>query len=141
MATTVRQEQIRHMLIEEVSDMLRKDLKDPRLGFITVTDAEVSRDLRYAKVYVSILGTEEEKKASMEALRRAAGLVRGEFARRAHLRVAPELDFRFDEGIAKGARIFELLKQLEREEGARATGEAPEAPEEKPDEQGMESSG
>jgi len=121
MATTVRQEQIRHMLIEEVSDMLHKYLKDPRLGFVTVTDAEVSRDLRYAKVYVSIMGSEEQKQAAMMALRRAAGLVRGEFARRAHLRVAPELDFRFDEGIEKGARIFELLKQLEVQERGSGT--------------------
>ncbi|MGC8668757.1 MAG: 30S ribosome-binding factor RbfA [Chthonomonadales bacterium] len=127
MATTVRQEQIRHMLIEEVSDMLRKDLKDPRLGFITVTDAEVSRDLRYAKVYVSVMGSEEEQLAAMKALRRAAGLVRGEFARRAHLRVAPELEFRFDEGIAKGARIFELLKQLEQGESSRGAPDASDA--------------
>ncbi len=113
--STIRQEQIQNRLVEEVSDMLRRDLKDPRLGFITVTGAEVSRDLRHAKLYVSILGDDEEKKGSMAALRSAAGRIRGEFTRRAHLRVAPEIEFRFDEGIARGARIFELLQQIETE--------------------------
>ena len=95
--------------------MLRRELKDPRLGFITVTAAEISRDLRHAKVFVSVLGDDQERKDSMAALRSATGLIRGEFARRAHLRIAPEIDFRMDEGIARGARIFELLHQIEQE--------------------------
>src|SRR6266581_987458 len=113
--STIRQEQVQGRLIEEVSDMLRRDLKDPRLGFITVTGAQISRDLRHAKVFISILGTEEEKTAGMAALKRATGRIRGEFTRRAHLRVAPEIDFRFDEAIAQGARIFELLHSIEPE--------------------------
>lgn len=95
--------------------MLRRDLKDPRLGFVTVTGAEVSRDLKYAKVYVSVLGDDQAKKDALAALKSATGKIRGEFTRRAHLRVAPEIDFRFDEGIARGARIFELLHQVEDE--------------------------
>jgi len=95
--------------------MLQRDLKDPRLGFVTITGAEISRDLRHAKVYVTILGDETQKQAGMAALRSATGLIRGEFTRRAHLRVAPEIDFRYDEGIARGARIFELLQQIESE--------------------------
>lgn len=123
--STIRQEQIQNRLIEEVSDMLRRELKDPRLGFITITGAEVSRDLRHAHVYVSILGDETEKKESMAALRSATGFIRGEFTRRAHLRVAPEIDFRYDEGIARGARIFELLHQIEAE--PKANESSPEA--------------
>src|SRR5438552_2248671 len=113
--STIRQEQIQGRLIEEVSDMLRRDLKDPRLGFITVTGAEVTRDLKYAKVFISVLGDDTAKKDSLAALKSATGKIRGEFARRAHLRVAPEIDFKFDEGIARGARIFELLHQVEDE--------------------------
>lgn len=113
--STIRQEQIQSQLVEEISAMLRRDLKDPRLGFITITGAEISRDLRHAKVYVSILGDETQKKGSLAALRSATGLIRGEFTRRAHLRVAPEIDFRYDEGIARGARIFELLHEIESE--------------------------
>ena len=113
--STIRQEQIQNRLIEEVSDMLHRDLKDPRLGFVTVTGAEITRDLRYAKVYISVLGTEEETNQCLDALKRASGFIRGEFTRRAHLRVAPEIIFLADVSLSRGARIFELLKQIERE--------------------------
>ena len=102
-------------MIAEVSDMLRRDLKDPRLGFITITGAEVSRDLKYAKVFISVLGDDSARTDSLAALKSATGKIRGEFTRRAHLRVAPEIEFRLDEGIARGARIFELLHQVEDE--------------------------
>lgn len=111
--STIRQEMVQNLLVEEISLMLQRELKDPRLGFITVTGAEISRDLRHAKVFVSILGSEEEQKGSMAALNRAAGKIRGEFGRRARLRVAPEIQFQQDTGIARGARIFELLHQIE----------------------------
>src|SRR5438045_2178724 len=104
--STIRQEQVQNRLIEEVSEMLRRDLKDPRLGFVTVTGAEITRDLRYAKVYISVLGTEDEQKQCLEALTRASGFIRGEFTRRAHLRVAPEITFLGDVSISRGARIF-----------------------------------
>ena len=119
--STIRQEQVQHRLIAEVSEMLRRDLKDPRLGFITITAAEISRDLKYAKVFVSVLGDEIARKDSLAALKSATGLIRGEFARRAHLRVAPEIEFRFDEGIARGSRIFELLHEIEQEQPAKPT--------------------
>ena len=113
--STIRQEQIQNRLIEEVSDMLRRNLKDPRLGFVTVTGAEITRDLRYAKVFISVLGTDEEQDQCIDALTRASGFIRGEFTRRAHLRVAPEIVFQSDVSLSRGARIFELLKQIERE--------------------------
>jgi ribosome-binding factor A len=113
--STIRQEQVQNRLIEEVSDMLRRDLKDPRLGFVTVTGAEITRDLRHAKVYISVLGTEEEKQQCLDALKRASGFIRGEFTRRAHLRVAPEIAFLGDVSLSRGARIFELLHQIEQE--------------------------
>ncbi len=93
--------------------MIRRDLKDPRLELVTVTSAEVTRDLRHAKVYVSIMGDEASQKGGLEALRKVAGYMRGEFARRMHLRLAPEIDFRADIGIPRGARIFELLQTVE----------------------------
>jgi ribosome-binding factor A len=111
--STIRQEQVQNRLVEEISGMLQRDLKDPRLGFITVTGADITRDLRHAKVYVSVLGDQEQQDEALAALRRAAGFIRGEFTRRAHLRVAPELTFHMDEAIDRGARIFELLHQIE----------------------------
>lgn len=111
--STIRQEQVAQRLVEELSDMLRRDLRDPRLSAVTVTGAECSRDLKYARVFVSVLGSGDQRDEALQALRRASGFLRGEFTRRARLRVAPELDFRADEGIAHGARIFELLKEIE----------------------------
>jgi len=93
--------------------MIRRDLRDPRLGFVTLTGAEITRDLRHAKVYVSVMGDPEAQKQSLKALNSASGLLRGEFARRAHLRVAPELLFEQDHGIERGQRIFELLHSVE----------------------------
>lgn len=122
---SVRQARLQAQLMEEISDMILRELRDPRLGFVTLTGAEISRDLRHARVYVSVLGDEEARKQSLKALQSAAGLMRGEFARRAHLRVAPELEFRYDEGIERGQRIFQLLHSLENE--SRAASDAPES--------------
>ena len=110
---TVRQEKVQEQLVQEISELIQREVRDPRVGFVTLTGAEISRDLRHAKVYVSMMGDDEARKQSLKALNGASGMLRGEFARRAHLRVAPELEFRFDEGIERGARIFELLNSVE----------------------------
>ncbi len=110
---TVRQEKVQEQLVQEISELIRRELRDPRLGFVTLTGAEISRDLRHAKVFVSVMGEEEARTQSLTALNRASGWLRGEFARRAHLRIAPELEFRFDEGIERGAHIFELLNSVQ----------------------------
>lgn len=110
---SVRQQRVQEQLLHEISDILHKELRDPRLGFVTLTAAEISRDLRHAKIYVSVLGDEEAQRQCLKALNGAAGLLRGEFARRAHLRVAPELEFRLDNGIERGLQIAELLRSVE----------------------------
>ncbi len=110
---SIRQERIQEQLIQEMSEMIHRDLRDPRLGFVTITGSEITRDLRHAKVFVSVMGDAEAQKQSMIVLNRASGMLRGEFARRAHLRVAPELVFELDEGIKRGQRIFELLHSVE----------------------------
>ena len=110
---TVRQEKVQEQLVQEISELIHRDLRDPRLGFVTLTGAEISRDLRHAKVFVSVMGAEDARTASLKALNGASGWLRGEFARRAHLRIAPELEFRFDEGIERGAHIFALLNTVQ----------------------------
>lgn len=110
---SIRQERIQEQLVHELSDMIRRDLRDPRLGFVTLTGAEITRDLRHAKVYVSVLGEPDAQQQSIKALNSASGMLRGEFARRAHLRVAPELVFQQDIGIERGQRIFDLLHTVE----------------------------
>jgi len=114
---TARQQKVGELLKSEVSDIIQRELRDPRIGFVTVTDAEVSADLSHAKVFVSVLGDENQKKATMKALQGAAGFVRSEFAKRAQMKTVPEIEFRFDESIEHGARIFELLEGIKREQG------------------------
>lgn len=109
----LRQERVQEQLVQELSDMIRRDVRDPRLGFVTLTGAEITRDLRHAKVFVSIMGDEAARNQSLKALNSASGMLRGEFARRAHLRVAPELQFHLDLGIERGQKIFELLHSVE----------------------------
>jgi len=104
------------MLRAEISLLLQRELKDPRLGFVTITGADVTPDLRHAKVYVSVMGTQEERDSSLSALNRARGFLRSELSKRAHLKTVPELDFREDEAAARGSRIFELLEEARKTE-------------------------
>jgi ribosome-binding factor A len=109
---TQRQEKLREVLKEEISDILRREIKDPRLGFFTITDAEITTDLRHAKVFVSILGTEEERKTSIAVLKKAEHFVRQEFGKRVRMKVLPEINFYLDESVDHGVRIFTLLEQI-----------------------------
>jgi ribosome-binding factor A len=111
-----RTERIEEMLREEISTLLQRELKDPRVGFVTVTGADVSPDLRHAKVFVSVMGTPEEKKETLAALNRARGFLRSEIGKRAHLRTAPELTFAEDAGAERGDRITQLLEAARRDE-------------------------
>lgn len=97
---------------EEVSKIIREDIKDPRLGFVTVTDVEVADDLRYAKVFVSILGKEEDIKSNMDVLTRASGFVRSELGKIIRLRYVPEITFKYDQSIEHGAHISKLLREV-----------------------------
>jgi len=108
---TTRQEKVEELLKIEISDIMLREIKDPRLGFVTITDVEVTKDMRHAKVYISVLGDEKAKEESLGVLNRAAGFIRGEFGRRAHMKVIPEIAFKMDTAVEAGARIFELLEQ------------------------------
>ncbi|MDI6829651.1 MAG: 30S ribosome-binding factor RbfA, partial [Armatimonadota bacterium] len=76
-----RLERVKELLKSEISEIIRREIKDPRLGFVTITDAEVSKDLRHAKIYVSVLGDEQQKQETLNILQAAAGFIRGEFGR------------------------------------------------------------
>ena len=108
---TTRQEKVNEFLRSEISEIMLREIKDPRLGFVTITEVDVTKDLRHANVYVSVMGDDEQKKASLAILQRAAGFMRGLIGRHAHLKVIPELLFRLDTAMERGARIFELLQQ------------------------------
>jgi len=111
-----RAERVSHAIHREVSDLLQREVNDPRLDMATVTRVDVSHDLRYAKIHVSILGDEEQMQDGMKALRRAARFLRKELAGRLGLRFAPEIQFALDRSIEKADRVLRLLKEIEKEE-------------------------
>lgn len=94
-----------------LSDAIAKDLKDPRIGFVTVTGVKTSPDLRHARVYVSVLGDEQVREASLEGLRSAHGFLQGELAAQLKLKHTPTLTFQYDESVDRGMRISRLLEE------------------------------
>lgn len=107
-----RANRLAETLKEEISQLIRVELKDPRIGFVTLTSVDVADDLSHAKVYISVLGTEEEGNASLDALNRAAGFVRSEIGKRIRLRHVPSIVFKYDPSIQHGAHIAKLLKDV-----------------------------
>ena len=101
---------------KEVGDILNRKLKDPRIGFVTVTDVALTNDLQHATIYVSVLGDDDEKEASIKGLNKANGFIRTEIGKKIRLRKTPEIVFEFDEAHEHGNRIEEILKDLNEEE-------------------------
>lgn len=123
-----RADRVAEAIRQEVATFLANDVKDPRvMGLVTVTGAEVTRDLRHAKVYVSIMGSDAERAATFEGLASVASHLRSRIGRALRLRLAPEITFRPDESIAHAARIESLLAKLKEEGGAREGSDAPAA--------------
>lgn len=102
------------LIRNEISSMLVKGLKDPRIGFVTVTRVEVADDLRQAKVFFSVVGSGEDSERALSGLSSARGYIRSVLARRLDLKYVPELIFREDPAIKSGARLSELLNELKR---------------------------
>ena len=101
---------------EEIATFLANDAKDPRItGLVTVTGVEVTRDLRHAKVFVSVLGSDSQRAATFDGLDGVAAHLRGRVGRALRLRVAPEIEFRNDDSVAHAAKIEQLLAQVRRE--------------------------
>jgi ribosome-binding factor A len=95
-----------------LSDAIGQDMKDPRIGFVTVTAVKTSPDLRHARVYVSVLGDDEARTASLEGLRSAHGYLQSRVARELRIKHTPTLDFEYDETVDRGMRISELLDDV-----------------------------
>ncbi len=108
----IRAERVAEELRAEISEILQNRMNDPRLGMLAVTRVDVSRDLAYARVHVSVLGDEKTQEASLRVLSGAGSFVRRELGRRLHLRRVPELAFRADPGIRYSVRFQEILKEL-----------------------------
>lgn len=119
----IRTARVAEQMKKEIAELIRAELKDPRIGFATVTRVEVAGDLQHAKVFVSVYGDSSEKQQTFEALERATGFIRGEVSRRLRLRVAPALAFRLDESSEYSAHIETVIRELH---GKRSLGDSTE---------------
>ena len=111
----LRIDKVQEFIKQEISQIIQKDIKDPRVGFVTVTDVEMTRDLRHAKIFLSLMGSDEQKKATWEALNRALGFMRSEIGKRIRLRCTPELSLHLDKSLDYSNHIQKLLLQLEKD--------------------------
>lgn len=109
---TRRTQQVGEMLRAELDDIIRKEVKDPRIGFFSITRVQVPTDLRSARVFVSVLGSEEERQKTIDALRQAAGYIRFHLKPRLRMRQIPELDFRDDRSMEYAQEISEVLAEV-----------------------------
>ncbi|MBM3665958.1 MAG: 30S ribosome-binding factor RbfA [Actinobacteria bacterium] len=98
---------------EVLAAAIAMDLKDPRIGFVTVTDVDTSPDLRAARVFVSVLGSDQERESALEGLRSSHGFLRSRIASEMRTKRTPTLTFQYDESIERGARLSELLAEDE----------------------------
>jgi ribosome-binding factor A len=111
-----RIEQVNSLIRQEISQLLQRQVKDPRLSnFIAVTEVSTSADLKYAKVFVSRIGGEEEKQETLSILASASGFFRRELARRLKLRYTPELSFQWDDSIERGNHLLQLIDGISSE--------------------------
>lgn len=110
-----RQQRVAEEIQRRASQFIREELKDPRLGFLTITDVEVNSDLTHATVFVSVLGDENEQRQTMAALHRAKGLVKRDIGDWLRIRTVPDIVFKQDASIERGTRILQLIKGLDGE--------------------------
>lgn len=106
-----RHEQLSALISEEMSEILRTKMKDPRLGFVSITGVRVTADLRVAKIYVSVLGEASERKDTIRALTSAQGFLRHELAQRLTVRHVPEISFELDDSIERGSHVLDLIRE------------------------------
>ena len=112
----LRVRKIQEFIKQEVSNILLRELKDPRLGLVTVTDARITGDLREATVYVSLFGKPEEKQNTMKALKNATGYIRTEVGRRLGIRYSPTIEFKEDTSLDYGMKIDKILRDIEKKD-------------------------
>ena len=108
---TARMRRINELMREVIGGAIASELQDPRIGFVTVTAVETSPDLRSARVFVSVLGSEEERVATLEALASSHGVLQSKIAREMRIKRTPTLSFHYDDSIERGARLSELLDE------------------------------
>ena len=111
-----RADRVSDLLKEEISQMLLREVKDPHIGFITITDVEVSKDLQVAKVYYTILGDKKQLRESAQALNRVSRFIKRQLGKRLRMRYIPDIIFRYDHSLEYGDKIDHILSHLENSE-------------------------
>lgn len=114
----MRQERVSDQIRDEISRLIQREVRDPRIGFVTVTGASVTADLRIARVYISVLGEPATREESLHALQSAAGYLRRALFKKLRLRYSPALEFILDESLDRGERIESLLRDIREEREA-----------------------
>ncbi|MGC8972363.1 MAG: 30S ribosome-binding factor RbfA [bacterium] len=109
-----RSERLSALIREIISEIIFK-MKDPRVKFVTVTDVAMSKDMRYAKIFISILGDEEEKKTTFLAIKNATGFIRTELAHKLEIRRIPEISFVLDDSIERGVKLANYIEKVTNE--------------------------
>lgn len=107
-----RATRVADLLKEEISEMLCKEVKDPHIGFITITDVEVSKDLKHAQVFYTILGNEQQAEESADALSRVTSFIKKQLGKRLRMRYIPEIAFKYDHSLEYGTKIDHILASL-----------------------------
>jgi ribosome-binding factor A len=110
---TQRTQRIDELLRQEIGEIFRRDVDDPRIGFATITDVETAPDLRHARMLVSVIGQPEERKATLAAMGRAMPFVRHELGKRLRLKRIPEFHLELDDTVERGTRVLQLLNELD----------------------------
>ena len=113
--SNLRANRVAEQMKKELGEILTRKIKDPRVGFVTVTDVEVTGDLQQATVYISVLGDDNKKKDTLLGLAKAKGFIRSEIGTRIRLRKTPEINFEFDEALEYGNRIETILRDINKD--------------------------
>jgi ribosome-binding factor A len=119
-----RIERVSSLMRHEISELLQRQVKDPRINqFVAVTEVSISADLKYAKVFVSCMGSEEEKQAMLKGLGAASNFLRKQLSKRLHLRHIPELSFEWDDSIERGDHLLQLIDKISTEHSPEEPGD------------------
>jgi len=114
-----RQQRVEELIRAQVSEILRKEVDDPRIGFVSITGVDISPDLENAAINVSILGDEKKKRDAMIGLQSATRFIRGELGQRLALRLVPQITFVRDDSLERGSRVLQIMNKLEHETSVR----------------------
>lgn len=110
-----RPERVQEALRQEISRIVQNEMRDPRLGFLTITAVDLTRDLRYARVYFSVLGEEKDKKLALKGLNSAKGYIKGLLSDRIKLKFMPDIEFKIDESFEHTKKIYDILDKIKKE--------------------------